>query len=103
MIKREKYTAELEKTLYFCDCCGKEITKISRRYKCKMCKRDICSDCVHIENTTYEWQYSYCHECWNCGIDIRAQIDSLEKQKSLLHFTWKMMCNKRKVDNNESN
>ena len=102
MLKIVKYaeTEVIEKHVYTCDICGKEM---SRFRECLMCKRHICKECL-----VYEWDNSdypdiYCKSCWKIGEPFRKQIeieeekhDKLEEQ---LYADWKIVALKRIKEN----
>jgi hypothetical protein len=95
MYTTETVNKAVEETHKFCDVCGNQIPMglACSAIKCSKCKRDLCEQCVgHEENTSGDYRWGYCIDCWEIGKPHLSNIELLSNQIEKEHTRWHQKC-----------
>ena len=95
MLKSEVIKIDKTVTYRLCDYCNTNIDhQVYSKLRCEMCDKDLCSDCIGHENTTYgDVREVYCKPCWEKGIKYLSEIKTLEDKIEQLNDEWRKECN----------
>jgi len=95
---KKQIEVKQKKEVYYCDICGKQLSK---HRKCEICGRDVCQECSIffdwdiLKPDAFEGDYPsvMCVECWDKGKKYRDKIlelrEECEKKEEELISEWK--------------
>jgi len=99
--KTIKVAKEIMEPHRYCDICGNEINinLACNTARCSYCGRDLCEDCIgNEEDTSGDYRFVFCKDCWNIGESYRPEIDELHTKINELYEEWQGKCKENSIE-----
>lgn len=91
MIKEIREIKEVVEQERFCDVCGKKLHFFGG-HKCDCCNKDLCIECVEVEEFSGDCDACWCKTCWDIGKEYSPKIKELNDTIERLHEEWVNKC-----------